>query len=264
MKRSLKKSSIVLVGIGVLCWFAAVYVLNNQDAFFDTMYSDKMWVHRVNSVEKLSEVQDTYVGVELDLVYKLEDSIFDVNHPPAPSTGLNLHDYLGSIQNPAEQKLWLDYKNLDAENEASSLSRLQALCDQYGIPTQHIIVESMSPEYLGSFSKAGFKTSYYLPRIAGLSGDQKEVLMQEINKSVADYSIHYISADKIHLGDLKTLFPEKEILTWIANKEADNASFWELKKMYNKFIRARKKYAVLSDPQIKIVLYSYKAKEGNY
>lgn len=264
MKKSLKKNSIVLLIIGLLLWFAVVYSLNHQDAFFDTMYADKIWVHRVNSVEKLNEVQDKYMGVELDVVYKQDDSIFDVHHPPAPSTGLNLHDFLGGIQNPAAQKLWLDYKNLDDENEIRSLSRLQALCNQYGIPTQHIIVESMTPKHLASFSKAGFKTSYYLPRITGLISDQEDMLVQKINTSVTDYSIHFISADKIHLENLKTLFPEKEILTWIVNKEADNASFWELKKMYNKFIRARKKYAVLSNPKIKIVLYSYKAKEGNY
>lgn len=262
--RFLKKNSVILLIVGLLCWFLAVYLLNNQDAFFDKMYSDKIWVHRVNSVEKLQEVQDIYTGVELDVVYKIEDSIFDVNHPPAPSTGLNLHDFLGSIQNLNGQKLWLDYKNLNAENELISLSRLQTLCSQYGIPTKHIIVESMAPEYLGSFSKAGFKTSYYLPRITGLPSDQEGVLVQKINKSLDDYSIHYISADKIHLQELKRLFPEKEILTWIVNTESDKASFWELRDLYTKFTRARKKYAVLSDSKILIVLYSYKAKEGNY
>ncbi len=262
--RFLKKSSIVLLVVGIVCWCLAVYLLNNQDAIFGKKYSDKIWIHRVNSIEKLSEVQDTYLGVELDLVYKLEDSIFDVNHPPAPSTGLTLNEFLASVQNTNEQKLWLDYKNLNAENELISLSNLQNLCVKYGISPKQIIVESTAPEYLLSFSKAGFKTSYYLPRLAVVKGGRKDPLVQKINKSLDDYSVNYISADKIHLGRLKVLFPEKEKLTWIVNTESNTASFWEVRALYNKFIRARKKYKVFSDPKVLIVLHSYKAKEGNY
>lgn len=264
MIKFLKKNSIKLILLLIICWSLAVYVLNYHDTIFKKMYSDKTWTHRVNSVEKLNEVYDKYAGVELDLVYKFEDDIFDVNHPPAPSTGLTLEFFLKNIKNTNTQMLWLDYKNLDEKNQVVSLLKLQKLCVEYGILPRNVIVESTAPEYLYSFSKAGFKTSYYLPRITEKQGNQKDILITEINKSVDEYSINYISADKIFFDELKTLFPEKVILTWIVNEESERASFWDIKELYNKYRRARKKYKVLSDDKVLIVLYSYIAEEGNF
>ena len=42
-------------------------------------HKDKIWLHRCNSMEKLCEKEHRYPNVEVDLVFR-EDNTFDVTH----------------------------------------------------------------------------------------------------------------------------------------------------------------------------------------
>ena len=84
--------------IGVLLFFAVVYNYNPYQFEFLGHY-DKIWAHRVNTLEKLSFSTPFFNGVELDLVYT--DGVLDITHPPTPSIGLNLEAYLEAL-NPSD------------------------------------------------------------------------------------------------------------------------------------------------------------------
>jgi len=251
--------------IGILFWISIVAVLNFQDGIFKKIYSDKIWIHRVNSIQKLNEVQTEYVGVELDLVYNNDKDYFDVNHPPAPSTGLSLENYFKSVKNPSKLKIWLDYKNLNGENETSSLRKLKSICEQYNISPDQMIVESRNPIFLTSFYNSGFTTSYYLPNsISHKTGKERDDLTAQITKDLDDAEITFISSNKADIPVLKEFFPNKQILTWTVHFESEIISPFSIREVYNSAIRAHRKYKLLSDHRVEIVLYKYIPVDGDY
>src|SRR5690554_6067423 len=78
-------------------------------------YAEKIWAHRVNSLEKLASVQNKYTGVELDVVFDTLTNTFDVTHPPTPSIGLSLEQWLQTLD--GDKGVWIDFKNLTAANK---------------------------------------------------------------------------------------------------------------------------------------------------
>lgn len=123
---------------------------------------EKIWVHRVNSIEKAREVSGTFYGIETDVVFHSSAGVFDVTHPPVVSIGLTL-DALMSAVKGQDTKLWIDFKNLSKENGLASLARLNTLCAKHNIDRKDIIVESIFSPLLQPFSLSGYKTSFYIP-----------------------------------------------------------------------------------------------------
>ena len=67
----------------------------------------KVWLHRVNSVERAVRMAKQYRGMEIDVMYDSAADAFDVGHPPAPSIGLSLDRLLAAVPDVAEP-LFLD------------------------------------------------------------------------------------------------------------------------------------------------------------
>ena len=128
-----------------------------------TGFSNKIWAHRVNSIEKLNSALNHFDGVELDLVYNNKKDLFDVNHPPSKSIGLTFEVYLNAIKKQQFPYLWLDLKNLSKENSISILNKLLYLFKSKNYPFHKILIESRQSNELLIFEKEGFKTSFYLP-----------------------------------------------------------------------------------------------------
>ena len=59
-------------------------------------HKDKIWLHRCNSMEKLYEKEHRYPNVEVDLVFR-EDNTFDVTHDVGVSFGQQLDDYFAHM-----------------------------------------------------------------------------------------------------------------------------------------------------------------------
>ncbi|RMB60624.1 DUF2181 domain-containing protein [Dokdonia sinensis] len=263
-KRFVKISKVVLIAV-VFFWFVIVLLLNFQDDLLREMYPEKVWVHRVNSIAKLNEVQSKYIGVELDVVYDLENNLFEVYHPPAPPTGLSLNEYFEAIERREEQQIWLDFKNLDASNESAALNRLEEICLMFSISRNQIIVESRNPQFLSSFFNSGYRTSYYLPGSLTTQKDtERSNLLKQIASNIDASKPTFISTHKDDVDLLKENFPSKSILTWTIHLESERVPFYSIKSIYNSAIRARRKHKLLSDDQIKVVLHRYIARSGNY
>jgi hypothetical protein len=118
---------------------------------FDT----KIWLHRVNSVQRVKIIQEKYKGIEIDVLFDPVKKCFDVHHSSAASIGLCLEELLQNIKDPSEHYFWLDVKNLDSTNQKSILNYLQDLTDRYKI-RKNIIIESTNPYLLSAFTDCGF------------------------------------------------------------------------------------------------------------
>ena len=143
-------------------------IFNNKD--YDVYYKDsdircrvdylpeKLWVHRVNSIEKLNLVQHQVSGVEVDIVIK--DDFIDVNHPPTESMGLSLIEYLENIKNQ-DIGIWLDIKTDSALTE-KQLSLLKEVIFGSKIKKEKFILESTVLENVNLLGEEGFRSSFYI------------------------------------------------------------------------------------------------------
>ena len=86
LNKNKSKIFVAIILIVLLCFL----IVNFQMKIFQSVYSSKVWAHRVNSIEKYQEARDIFSGIELDLMFDVASNTFDVNHPPAKSINLSL------------------------------------------------------------------------------------------------------------------------------------------------------------------------------
>lgn len=222
---------------------------------FDYMgHIDKIWAHRVNSIEKLDYTQGRYAGIELDLVFDEQLQTFDVNHPPAESIGLTLEAYFSNYDTGNHGGIWLDFKNLTAVNAESSLERLLVLTDKFQLDSNRIIVESQHPEFLGVFEQAGFKTSYYLPVfLHSLTEGLLNEKLQEIKQNIANHPTTAISTNIVDYEIISKHFPNKTKYLWSIDKTYTT-------RMFKNFFLTRK---ALSDPKVDVLLVRVNRQVGH-
>lgn len=216
-------------------------------------YSDKIMAHRVNSIKKLAYAERFYAGVELDLMYNAKKHTFDVNHPPAPSIGLDLETYLSHIRNK-ELKLWLDIKNISSENAVHASKTLSRLIADSGLNKENILVESTEIQYLYLFKNEGFKTSFYLPYF--LYEQNETTLLKTIDslKSLKSiYTTDGISADVLNYDILDRYFKKDQKFLWALYPAYSRHQI----RNYMNFRR------YVSDPTVEIILVKVALPIGN-
>jgi hypothetical protein len=191
---------------------------------------DKIWVHRVNSVEKLKQSEAIFSGVELDLVFNRDGAggTFDVNHPPADSIDLSLDDYLSNSDPPGSMTDWLDIKNLTDQNKREVLARLQWIVKRHDLRTDQIIAESPKFEALRQLSEGGLLTSYYLPTldVAEMTTAEHEKWAEQLVTNARRSKAWAISCPGSMLSYAKTqLHPRlggMKVLTWFPELQIDD------------------------------------------
>lgn len=211
------------------------------------MFRDKIWVHRVNSIEKLEKVNNHYIGVELDVVFKIDSLVFDIYHPPQESKQVYLKDYFPKSK--TNLQYWLDYKNLTQENAIISSKYLEKLVKENTISPNDIIVESPEIEHLVHFKNKGFRTSYYLP--SNLKTLNKENLLhqlQNIQNSVKKYPPTMVSSNSKDYTIMKDFFPDQKKNLWILANLSDLSTFKNRISLYRRLL----------DPSVEIILIKVK------
>ncbi len=205
---------------------------------------DKIWAHRVNSLEKLHKSIKYFKGIELDLVYDETEHYLDVNHPPAESIQLSFSTYLDKVGDKRPY-LWLDIKNLNIENSPVIFKHLQQILQAKTYPFERVLIESQTPETLDIFTEAGFMTSYYIPY--GL-GKMKE---NEFQKEIEKVSLLLEKQPKIGISSsyrdyeiMNEYFPNRKKYVWIV--ESFRQKNYRLIK------------TVLNDENVKVVLIAHR------
>lgn len=258
-----KKKWSTLFVFMLLLYIGSILLLKYQNQLFILLYPDKIWIHRVNSIEKLIEVNSKFNNVELDIVFNKKTNSFDVNHPPAPSINLTLYDYLSSINTTSRNNFWLDFKNLNKNNKESSLKKLNLICKNLNLNKNQFVIESTSPIHLLSHHLDGFKTSYYLPPQLNKLNKKKQITkLNEIQKNCSISKVDYISTDVSDYNILQKHFSNKKKLLWLfdMNKKPTLINPIYIVKHLLDFYRNTK---ILSNKQVKIVLFNYTSIKGN-
>ncbi|GAA4270177.1 hypothetical protein GCM10022257_22780 [Hyunsoonleella aestuarii] len=230
---------LILLGFLVVNVTISVY-----KAPFMGFYTSKIYGHRVNYLNKLQQAKSSFIGVELDLVYLEDLNLFDVRHPPEASTNFYFEDYLNEIGEENDLKLWLDIKNLNSDNAENILARMDYLLKTHNRLRESILIETVFPDALSMFQKAGYTTSYYLPYLHLLSkSDQKDTLSY-IKNTLKTYPELGISTHYMGYPILENEFPESSKYLWALGGN----------NIYKDIFLIRK---LLKDQTVKIVLVSF-------
>jgi hypothetical protein len=211
---------------------------------------NKVWAHRVNSVEKLNSALNYFDGIELDLVYDAEKEVLDVNHPPTKSIGLNFENYLNEIEKDNFPYIWLDIKNINKGNAKLILEKLLALFNAKNYPLEKVLIESRKANELLIFEKEGFKTSFYLPP------DLYKKDSLGLSKSILEIKDVIITQPNIAIS---ASFKDYDIIS----KEFPNHTkyIWALvKPLHFRHFQIRK---IMKDKSVKVVLLNYHVIWGN-
>lgn len=184
-------------------------------------FATKVWVHRVDSIERAVLMGRRYQGMEIDVVYDSTADYYDVGHPPVPSAGISLERLLAAVPEVEGHYFWLDVKNLTESNAEAACRRLVALARQFDIVGK-VIVESPNPRALSCFTAAGFYTSYYLFPDAGLESMGPEEVARyyrEVKANLAASRVNALSSSYRSLPFIETYFPEADVLLWYLEPE---------------------------------------------
>ncbi len=181
---------------------------------------NKLWAHAVDDLEKLRDSIKKFPGIELDVVFEDKADYFDVRHDvEAAPTGLNLERYLSEIPNPENYYYWIDFKNLDRNNENKAVERMKYLLRKFHLADK-VIVESPNPDSLGAFSRAGIYTSYWIPHFdhhqdnffKRISEDYRMAVM--IRSTLEQYSFNALSAHYPMYPFINRYFPGVNVHLW--------------------------------------------------
>lgn len=211
---------------------------------------NKVWAHRVNSQEKLASAINYFEGVELDLIYHSETQTLDVVHPPAPSIGLSLEEYLVAIPKNKQPNLWLDIKNLTSKNAIEVNERIAHLIETKNYTVEKVIIESQNPDALRLLEASTFQRLYYLP-----IGLHKKT-PAELENTIA--SIQEVLSMNKPIG-ISSNYEDYEVLA--KHFPYQNKYLWKIDGLTLKnYFKTRK---ILKDTTVKVVLSRYKSFKGN-
>lgn len=218
-----------------------------SDYSLKLLFPNKVWPHKVNHMEQLERARHQFPGVELDIVFEKTSRNFDVNHPPDKSSGLSLDSYLDAQHTTSELNYWLDFKNLDYDNDSLSLAVLDSLVTLHHIAKSRVIVECGNPQYLKGFREKGFKTSYYLPpNLQEATKSRLDSLTGIISKDMAAYTPTYISFEYKDYRLLKEKFPDAKKITW-----------FDVYGSMNKMTARLLLFDLLMDEQVEVLLIPF-------
>lgn len=91
-------------------------------------------------MEKLYEKRTVYLNMEVDVVFR-NSRTFDVTHDINTSFNFKLDNYFAYMKD-RKGKIWLDIKDLTAENRLEALAGLNRLTRHFQIAKGHLIIES--------------------------------------------------------------------------------------------------------------------------
>jgi hypothetical protein len=165
----------------------------------------KLWVHRVNSIERLEAVIDDFNGVECDVVFDSSKNKLFVHHPPAAADTTTLEHYLQRLS--GDKYLWIDVKSFSEHHLAQLTEHLEALEEMYRFK-QYSIIETSSVWLANYLAHKRFRVSFLVP------AEQLKSAAFPAGGVVPNESVQFVSQEDVYVNQLKRMFPNKKLLVW--------------------------------------------------
>ncbi len=178
---------------------------------------EKIWLHRVNSLEKLHEKLARYPNFEVDVCLR-PDGTIDVTHDDYETFGLSLDAYFPVLGGERHHRMWIDVKNLDEKNISGFRARIDSLCLLNHVQRERLIIESPQWELLRRLTEAGYYTSCYVTaaRPSRLSEVQKDSVLHHLHAVAQSGAVRALSFPEYWYAHLKDELRDTPVdyLTW--------------------------------------------------
>tara|TARA_B100000809_G_C15137464_1_gene531327 strand:- start:4347 stop:5075 length:729 start_codon:yes stop_codon:yes gene_type:complete len=174
---------------------------------------DKIWAHRVNSLNDIKDRVDDFHGIEVDIFYNKTDDNFEVKHD-IDSKGINLENFLDSVLKVKEVLFWFDYKNLNEQPNAG-ISKLSAILSERKLENTSF-VESYYASDLERFDEK-MATSYWVSAIqVPTQKVKRDKLYKEKYKHIQSLNVSMLSASYEMFDFLTDYFPLYKCNYWMS------------------------------------------------
>jgi hypothetical protein len=207
---------------------------------------NKMWAHRVNTLEKLEKKHCLFEGMEIDIIYSNHIKNFYVAHDDKDTLrGILLETWITHIPNPEKNWYWLDMKNLkNLKNIEEVVSLLVDILNKYDI-FHKTICESKDVNSLALLKKSGLAISYWIDSNIAF----RKVTGNRLWKKRIERKIKYLQPNALSSFDwmsplLDSSFPNEAILYWYFTEKETPEDVEFLKKL-------------CQTPNVKVVLVDY-------
>ena len=209
--------------------------------------SEKFWVHRCNSVEKVKLAAEKFSGIEIDANFYPAESVgrkFDISHDAHETVNFPLENFMPTFAD-TNAKIWFDFKNLSEANAVESLNELENLLQKYNVDKSRLIVENHSFHALKKFHDAGFYTSFYVTVKKEIlqSQDLQDKFRQEVQDAVNSGFVDAVSFPVEYYELVKSCGINSDLLTWNTREER----WWT-------FLRKSDLRKIVEDSQVKVIL----------
>lgn len=174
---------------------------------------DKIWAHRVNSLEGIEERIQNFNGIEVDIYYNNELNSFEVKHD-IDSSGIDLELFLDSINSIKDVLFWFDYKNLKEYTDAGIL-KLNAILHQRNLEKKSF-VESLYGPQLEKFSgKVATSLWVGVSKIPEQASERNKLYHKKY-KFILSLDISMLSAGYGMFEFISEYFPNHRCNYWIS------------------------------------------------
>jgi hypothetical protein len=179
-------------------------------------FTEKIWCHRVNTIEKVNRLDKLWKGLEMDIYYENDKLI--VKHDAEDTTTLTLQQLMESMEDSHSHYFWFDLKNIGSENYVALSTALISVVKSYS-NIDNCIFESWMPDYMSVFVEEDCHTSFFI-NFYGLVTDEEYLeRVESITQYVTLNKISAISTGIYEYDLMKKYFPDYNKLTWYAGSD---------------------------------------------
>lgn len=209
--------------------------------FINDSCLNKIWAHRVNSVERYRLLKGKLAGTETDITWRPSEKRFGVYHPPLEKQAITLDSFL-QVVDTKTGLLWLDTREIPVADTNAVFAELERLNQAHQLK-MNAVLELYDLAVANYLAGKGYWVALNISpeKMSAYSQQQWKAYRDSMSAEIA-----FVSQEDVHLPFLKQHFPGKDIITW-------SISF------NNYFNRAALKRLV-NDPQVKIVLVNIKSR----
>jgi hypothetical protein len=172
----------------------------------------KLWVHRVNTLERYGLLEDKFAGFELDVVYNESTHLLEVHHEQKAKEGdtLLLSRFFQHVD-LRHKRFWLDIRMGSVANMHNTLLALSQLDTLYHI-RDACIAEVYDVTAAELFAASGYTVALNVIKELDEQLTAKKASKDSIDQRIK--GVKYISRDGRYLASARKLFPGKPIITW--------------------------------------------------
>lgn len=201
------------------------HLLNNK-RLIEQKDLSKIWVHRVNDLQKLQLLRRMHKNVEVDIIVQQNNDEVQllVGHDVNDPENFPLSSYLKVLKGKQPIKLWLDIKNVTLENQNLFLQKLESLIKENELNKNQFLLESTNLNIAQNYMEAGYLSSYYIwiPDFENKTELEKQNALSQLLPAIKQSKITRVSFDYELISAASEVYgkalPQIKFLSWNATK----------------------------------------------